>query len=184
MYPGRSKQGFCVVAFVCLLATTGWGDIIWNEPGGNRALGITDLTIGTRTFNVDFLYGSFESFWGDPTAPNPTPICWDGSGLSTSDVIDAIQAEFLAGSSVPTYVGPYNETEYKLPYTYDGTFVRYDAAVSTNNWAFINDGPASRNQMLVYAVCAEVDAVPAPGAALLSVLGLSYSAWRLRHGRA
>lgn len=180
VYSKRFKQGFCGVVFACLLATAVWGDIIWNEPGGDRALGITGLTIGTRTFNVDFLYGSFESFWGDPTAPNPTLTCWNGSGLSTSDVIDAIQAEFPAGSPVPTYVGPYNETEYKLPYTYDGTYVCYDAAVSTNSWAFINKGPAGRDQTLVYAVCAEVDAVPVPGAVLLGVFGLSCSGWSLR----
>ncbi|MEN6424921.1 MAG: hypothetical protein ABFE13_06140 [Phycisphaerales bacterium] len=172
-----SKLAPRILVLTCLLTTSVYSDIIWNEPG--VAGGITDLTIGTRTYDVEFRYGSFTEFWGDPAAPNPEPVCWDDSAITTAAVIAAIQEEFLASDPVPLNVCKGFEPEYKLPYAYANGHIYYDAARATD-WGFTNSGLASSDQWVVYAVFTEVAPVPLPGAVLLGSLGLVSSGLYLR----
>ncbi len=155
---------------------------------------VTGVVVGEAVYDVSFVYDSFDDLWGDPADPTWTPpTFWDDQALATEvfDLVDQALNSETTVSGFLMFEGDGKMSGYRVPIgvTDEGLyeFLRGNSTFIPPQYVWYNEyvtydfsgGGDTRATNWPYAVVS-TSVVPLPGAALLGVLGLSYSGWRLR----
>ena len=147
---------------------------------GGELVGFNNIVVGTDTYNVRFIIGSFDSIFGGPEGLDFT-TSFD-AGLAAQALLDAYDMfptydddpELTIGVSTATgrIWTPYNALDRDLPNdTATSRVYKNTSGTSLNPDAIENSG-VIRSAVKVYADWENVSAVPVPAAVWLFASGL------------
>ncbi len=162
-----------VIAVGLLLGTSTANAAVVNIDGtGTNATGIEDLQVGVLFYNVEFVFDSARTLYGDLPGDFPFP---EGRLPSVVDANAAVNAALNGVPSVVT-VGPVTSSNYFIGFESEPVgpvVIHTDSSFASSGWTLDDPGSAfNYDADATYADFTLVSQVPVPAAVWLFGSGL------------